>query len=88
MLGDEHPSSLRSMVNLAATFWKQGKLREAEMLELHVVKIRRRILGEDHPETLQSIENLAYTLESQGRRDEAADLMANVERFRSGKLVS
>jgi hypothetical protein len=34
MLGDEHPDALTSMGNLASTYWKQGRWKEAEELEV------------------------------------------------------
>ena len=30
VLGEEHPDTLSSMANLAATFWNQGRWKEAE----------------------------------------------------------
>jgi Tetratricopeptide repeat len=30
VLGEEHPSTLTSMANLASTFWNQGRWKEAE----------------------------------------------------------
>ena len=38
-LGQEHPDTLTSMVDLASIYGVQGRLKEAEELELQVVKI-------------------------------------------------
>jgi hypothetical protein len=65
-LGDEHPATLTSMNNLAATLWQQGDLPGARLLEEKTLDIRRRVLGEDHPSTLTSMNNLAETLRRQG----------------------
>ncbi|KAJ5560231.1 kinesin light chain [Penicillium frequentans] len=61
-LGEEHPSTLNSMANLASTYRNQGRWEEAEQLEVQVIKIRKMKLGEDHPDTLTSMANLASTL--------------------------
>ena len=54
LLGVEHPDTLSSMRNLASTYWNQGKLNEAEQLQVQV-------LGVDHADTLTSIRNLTKT---------------------------
>lgn len=74
-LGEDHPSTLTSMANLAATYRNQGRLEEAEQLEVQVMETFKTKLGEDHPSTLASIANLAFTLESTGRRSVALDLL-------------
>ncbi|KAF2715873.1 hypothetical protein K431DRAFT_190066, partial [Polychaeton citri CBS 116435] len=37
-LGEEHPSTLASMANLASTYRNQGRLKEAEELEVKVME--------------------------------------------------
>jgi hypothetical protein len=37
VLGEEHPSTLTSMGNLASTYWNQGRWKEAEELEVQVM---------------------------------------------------
>lgn len=64
VLGEEHPSTLNSMANLAATHSDQGRWKEAEELKLSVLEARRRLLGEEHPDTLNSMANLALTYKS------------------------
>jgi hypothetical protein len=34
ILGEEHPATLTSMANLAATYWRQGQWNEAEELQV------------------------------------------------------
>jgi hypothetical protein len=75
VLGGEHPSTLTSMANLAPTYSNQGRLKEAEELEVRVIETRKRVLGEAHPSTLTSMANLAFTLKSQSRDPEAIPLM-------------
>jgi hypothetical protein len=59
------------MGELASTYRKQGRWREAEHLEVLVVEARKRTLGKKHPQTLMSMDNLASTYRSQGRLKEA-----------------
>jgi len=71
VLGEEHPSTLTSMSNLASTYWNQGRWKEAEVLEVLVMETMKRVLGEEHPSTLTSMSNLASTYWNQGRWKEA-----------------
>ena len=43
VLGEEHPSTLTSMANLALTFWNQEQWKEAEELEVQVMETRKRV---------------------------------------------
>jgi hypothetical protein len=70
-LGREHPETLTSMNNLASTYWKQGKSSEAEVLEVEVLEVRKKVLGPEHPNTSMSISNLASTYWKQGISNEA-----------------
>ncbi|KAF4615876.1 hypothetical protein G7Y89_g15240 [Cudoniella acicularis] len=49
-LGEEHPSTLTSMANLASTYRNQGRWDEAEELEVQVMETRKTKLGADHPD--------------------------------------
>jgi hypothetical protein len=60
VLGEEHPSTLTSMNNLALTFLEQGRWKEAEELGAQVVETRKRVLGKEHPNTLISISSLVF----------------------------
>ncbi|RYP69598.1 hypothetical protein DL770_008204 [Monosporascus sp. CRB-9-2] len=61
LLGEDHLDTLTSMNNLASTYSKQGRWKEAEELGVRTLKTRKRVLGEDHPDTLISMHNLTWT---------------------------
>jgi len=67
LLGVEHSDTLRSMGNLAATYWHQGRWNESERFEVNVIELSKRLLGSEHPDTLTSMGNLAVTYRQQGR---------------------
>ena len=52
VLGPEHPDTLVSMNNLAATLQAQGDLAGARGLQEQVLDLSRRVLGAEHPDTL------------------------------------
>jgi len=59
LLGEDHPDTLSSMANLAATYRNQGRWKDAEVLQVVVTEKRKQLLGEDHPpDTLTSLEIL------------------------------
>jgi len=62
------------MANLASTYWNQGRLKEAEELEVLVMETRKRVLGEEHPDSLTIMANLASTYWNQGWLKEAEEL--------------
>jgi hypothetical protein len=64
-LGVDHPDTLLSIGNLAATYRNQHLLNKAEKLFVQVMKARKSRLGADHPDTLASIGNLASTYANQ-----------------------
>ncbi|KAA0585923.1 tetratricopeptide (TPR) repeat protein [Azospirillum lipoferum] len=76
--GDEHPNTLTSMNNLAATLWNQGDLAGARELQEEVLAVRRRVFGGEHPDTLTAMNNLASTLWSQGDLAGARELQEQV----------
>jgi hypothetical protein len=76
-LGEEHPSTLISMADLASTYRNQERWKEAEKLFVQVMETRKRVLGEEHPSTLISMANLASTY-SDGRWEEAKELFVQV----------
>ncbi|KAK3937089.1 hypothetical protein QBC46DRAFT_417131 [Diplogelasinospora grovesii] len=86
LLGEEHPSTLTSMANLAAVYRDQGRWEEAELLGVQVVETRKRVLGEEHPDTLTSMANLASTYRDQGRWEEAELLGVQVVEARKRVL--
>jgi len=78
VLGEEHPDTLTSMANLASTYRKQGRWKEAEELGVGVIETMKRVLGEEHPDTLTSMANLALTYLNQGRWKESEELQARM----------
>lgn len=73
--GEEHPSTISAMNNLANTLGDQGQLEEAAQMKKEVLEKRRRILGEEHPDTISAMNNLANTLGDQGQLGEAIALL-------------
>jgi hypothetical protein len=59
VLGLEHPDTLRSMNNLAATYNGLGRWMEALKMNEECLEIQKTVLGLKHPETLWSTNNLA-----------------------------
>ena len=59
MLGEENPSILASMNNLALLLNKQGKYEEAEAMHRQKLGLSEKVLGKEHPNTLTSMNNLA-----------------------------
>ncbi|KAF8600373.1 FabD/lysophospholipase-like protein [Ceratobasidium sp. AG-I] len=78
MLGNEHPTTLTCMHNLAVAFLRQGRLEEAEALQTEVIELNKRVRGHEHPETLMSMHNLAVTYGDQKRWQEAEGLLLEV----------
>ena len=66
---------LTSIAKLASTYCNQGCWKEAEELEIQVMKTRKKVLGEEHPSTLTSMNNLAFTLKSKSSEAEAISIM-------------
>ena len=60
------------------TYREQGRLNEAEQLEIQVIEMTKKLLGAEHPDTLTSMENLASTYRRQGRLNEAEHLEIQV----------
>jgi hypothetical protein len=61
VFGKEHLDTLISISNCTSTYLGQGQWKEAEELQIQVMKTSKRVLGEEHPNTLTSMSNLAYT---------------------------
>jgi hypothetical protein len=55
-----------------------GRWKEAEELEVHLMKTGKRVLGQEHPETLTSMTNLASTYRNQRLWMEAEELEVQV----------
>jgi hypothetical protein len=66
VLGQDHPSTLRSAGQLADDLRNLGEHQAARELEEDTLARRRRVLGEDHPDTMTSATNLAVDLSKLG----------------------
>jgi hypothetical protein len=60
VLGEEHPDTLGSSNNLAASLLHQGKHAEAEEMFQATHQALQRVLGSAHPNTLAIAESLAF----------------------------
>jgi type II secretory pathway component PulJ len=67
VLGAEHPHTLNTANNLAASLKRQGKYDEPEKMQREVLTVRKGVLGADHPDTLTTADNLADSLSGQGK---------------------
>jgi len=65
-LGEEHPSTLTTVNDLAVTLYAQGEVARARMFQEQVLEERRRLLGGEHSDTLSTMNCLAVTLYRQG----------------------
>ncbi|KAL4998866.1 hypothetical protein BDV10DRAFT_61899 [Aspergillus recurvatus] len=74
------------MANLASTYKDHGQWKEAEELEVQVLKIRESVLGLEHPDTLHIMANLACTYAYQGKLIEAEELEVQVLEIRKRVL--
>ena len=67
VLGNDHPDTLNSRHNLAASYGNVGRHEDALALNQQVLADRVRVLGNDHPDTLHSRNNLAISYTHGGR---------------------
>ncbi|KAJ7714752.1 P-loop containing nucleoside triphosphate hydrolase protein [Mycena metata] len=74
LLGEEHPSTLTAMGNLASTYCALGSWKEAEELGVIVMERRKQLFGPEHPETLLAMGDLGWTYHLLGRLQEAEEL--------------
>jgi tetratricopeptide (TPR) repeat protein len=74
IFGAEDPLTLGSRDLLANLYSLQGRLDEAEKLELEVLELSKKVLGAEHPNTLRSMSTLASVFHNQTRLDEAEKL--------------
>ncbi|MFF3539696.1 tetratricopeptide repeat protein, partial [Streptomyces sp. NPDC002466] len=51
LLGNQHPHTLTTRANLAASYQQAGRTEEAINLLEHVLADRERLLGNQHPDT-------------------------------------
>lgn len=55
VLGEEHPSTLISMANLAFTWKDQGRHADALALMKDCAQARQQVLGPEHADTIWSL---------------------------------
>ena len=79
VLGEEHPYTLVSILNLGGLLLDQGKLNEAEPYLREALEKSRRINGEQHATTLTSINKMGALLVAQTKYAEAKKLLAPYE---------
>ena len=72
--GENHPSILCNMNNLAVLSRERGDYELAESLYIDCIKRKKMILGKAHPDTLTTMENLAILYFHQGKANEALEL--------------
>ena len=66
-LGAKHTSTLDTVNNLGALYWKQGKLKEAEEMYLRALKGKEEAWGAKHTSTLDTVNNLGALYWKQGK---------------------
>ncbi|KAI9874743.1 MAG: hypothetical protein M1830_009336 [Pleopsidium flavum] len=71
ILGEEHPSTISAMNNLANTFGNQGRVTEAEAMYIKALTGKEKVLGPDHTSTLNTVSNLGLFYCNQGKLMEA-----------------
>jgi tetratricopeptide (TPR) repeat protein len=85
-LGPDHPDTLQSMFELAATYQRAERRAKALPLFEEALKLRKARLGPDHPDTLESMNGLAWAYLSTGRIDAGTSLTEEVLGLRKAKL--
>jgi tetratricopeptide (TPR) repeat protein len=75
VLGKDHPLTLTTMTDLAASYRRRGMYKQAEALLVTVLDGRRRKLGAGNPDTLASMGDLGWLYVTEGRYAEAEPLV-------------
>jgi tetratricopeptide (TPR) repeat protein len=71
VLGKEHPDTLVTVADMAASYRRRGMYPQTEALLVAELKGRRHTLGDRHPDTLASIGDLGWLYVTEGRYAEA-----------------
>ncbi len=80
LFGEQHPSTLRALVNLGNVMRTQKRFAEAEAILRRADEGSRRVLGDDHPLVALSASNLAITLAKENRpRDAVPEFRRSLE---------
>ncbi|MFO0633183.1 MAG: serine/threonine-protein kinase [Nannocystaceae bacterium] len=80
LFGEDHPSTLRALSNLATTLaaapgGREGGWDEAEAMHHRAAEGLERVLGGEHPNVAVSLSNLAILVAQRGRHAEAVALL-------------
>ena len=85
-LGPDHPNTLSSMNNLAASYDAAGQTDRAMKLYEETLALQKAKLGPDHPDTLASMSNLAESYAAAGQTDRALKLFEETLALQKAKL--
>ena len=80
VVGQDHPNTLGSKCNYAATLTALKKYEEAEKIYVEVIKKSEEVLGANHPRTLAAKGNYANTLRCLMKFKEAGKIEQEVIR--------
>lgn len=72
-LGEDHPTSLATLNNLADMAAERGRFGEAVALHRRILALILPIFGDDHPEVAVTLNNLATALRRAGQLAEAVE---------------
>jgi tetratricopeptide (TPR) repeat protein len=72
--GAKHTSTLKTVNNLGALYWEQGKMKEAEEMYLRALRGFEEALGAKHTSTLDTVNNLGLLYANQGKMKEAEEM--------------
>jgi len=86
LIGAGGVHTMRALGGLATVYDMQGRLDEAQELQLRVLTTVEQLLGQSHPLYLQSLHDLGSIYEYQGRLAEAEETYQRCMRERSGIL--
>jgi tetratricopeptide (TPR) repeat protein len=82
VLGKEHPDTLRTSVDLAASYRESGQSSQAEVTFIGALSAQRKLLGDGHPDTLAAMAGLAELYVREGKHEPAQTLLLEAVRGR------
>lgn len=74
-LGDEHPDTIASLIELGCLAYFLGRPQQSDEMLTRGTELARRILGPEHRRTLTAQNSLGFLRITQGRHAEADDLL-------------
>ena len=72
-LGNDHPSTLSTVNNMASVFDNQGEYHKALKWYQRALDGMEKTLGNDHPDTLTAVHNMASVFDNQGKYHKALE---------------